>query len=198
MQNRYAQNLERETGIEPATNSLEGCDSTTELLPPLLPTAAPIRKIRSQRKTSNHRQRHCAGRPHCRIIQRPPCRNSQHNEQNHGEKETAHVRSLLIVAKPKPQQWCTGEDSNLRSSQGAADLQSAAINHSATCAKLCRTLRVQSLRPNNKNSQAHSNALHSPLGKFPATVVPRLPCAWAATLSSPTGEIWSWRRDLNP
>src|SRR5438128_9827290 len=26
--------LERETGIEPATNSLEGCDSTTELLPP--------------------------------------------------------------------------------------------------------------------------------------------------------------------
>src|SRR5437868_4199206 len=29
--------------------------------------------------------------------------------------------------------WWTGEDSNLRSSQGAADLQSAAINHSATC-----------------------------------------------------------------
>jgi hypothetical protein len=34
--------LERETGIEPATNSLEGCDSTTELLPldgnPVVPT----------------------------------------------------------------------------------------------------------------------------------------------------------------
>ena len=29
-----ASSLERETGIEPATNSLEGCDSTTELLPP--------------------------------------------------------------------------------------------------------------------------------------------------------------------
>jgi hypothetical protein len=27
--------LERETGFEPATNSLEGCDSTPELLPPL-------------------------------------------------------------------------------------------------------------------------------------------------------------------
>ena len=27
------EHLERETGIEPATNSLEGCDSTTELLP---------------------------------------------------------------------------------------------------------------------------------------------------------------------
>ena len=29
----YASTLERETGIEPATNSLEGCDSTIELLP---------------------------------------------------------------------------------------------------------------------------------------------------------------------
>ena len=28
--------MERETGIGPATNSLEGCDSTTELLPRLL------------------------------------------------------------------------------------------------------------------------------------------------------------------
>ena len=31
----WSLNLERETGIEPATNSLEGCDSTTELLPPI-------------------------------------------------------------------------------------------------------------------------------------------------------------------
>ncbi len=30
---RRRRRLERETGIEPATNSLEGCDSTTELLP---------------------------------------------------------------------------------------------------------------------------------------------------------------------
>ena len=29
----YASLMERETGIGPATNSLEGCDSTTELLP---------------------------------------------------------------------------------------------------------------------------------------------------------------------
>src|SRR5271157_2247262 len=31
--------LERETGLEPATNSLEGCDSTTELLPQKQPLA---------------------------------------------------------------------------------------------------------------------------------------------------------------
>ena len=34
--------LERETGIEPATNSLEGCDSTTELLPPNSGRTAPL------------------------------------------------------------------------------------------------------------------------------------------------------------
>ena len=32
--------LERETGIEPATNSLEGCDSTIELLPPVISVAS--------------------------------------------------------------------------------------------------------------------------------------------------------------
>jgi hypothetical protein len=40
--------LERETGIEPATNSLEGCDSTTELLPPfpsLLKCLEPMTRI---------------------------------------------------------------------------------------------------------------------------------------------------------
>ena len=89
-------NLERETGIEPATNSLEGCDSTTELLPPFTSTAAPIRKIRSQSKTSQHRQCHRAGRLHRRIVQRAPRRHSQYNEQKHREKETAHARSLLI------------------------------------------------------------------------------------------------------
>ncbi len=36
--------MERETGIEPATNSLEGCDSTTELLPriPLTRATKPV------------------------------------------------------------------------------------------------------------------------------------------------------------
>jgi hypothetical protein len=45
-------------------------------------------------------------------------------------------RSSDSFANHQIQSWCTGEDSNLRSSLGAADLQSAAINHSATCANL--------------------------------------------------------------
>jgi hypothetical protein len=45
--------MERETGIEPATNSLEGCDSTTELLPPsrcALRRASPRRAHRTFRR----------------------------------------------------------------------------------------------------------------------------------------------------
>jgi hypothetical protein len=40
--------LERETGIEPATNSLEGCDSTTELLPPTRLARLPLRRFGGQ------------------------------------------------------------------------------------------------------------------------------------------------------
>src|SRR5688572_30501835 len=52
--------LERETGIEPATNSLEGCDSTTELLPPsrLAPDAhSALRRVNPQRRAVNNTNR---------------------------------------------------------------------------------------------------------------------------------------------
>jgi hypothetical protein len=75
-----------------------------------------------------HREQAQNGKRHhadLAVAQRAP---SQHaKDQINGEchRKTIHNSNL----------WCTGEDSNLRSSQGAADLQSAAINHSATCAE---------------------------------------------------------------
>jgi putative membrane protein len=53
---QVVEKVERETGIGPATNSLEGCDSTTELLPliasilavPRALRVAPARPIRLQ------------------------------------------------------------------------------------------------------------------------------------------------------
>ncbi len=48
--------LERETGIEPATNSLEGCDSTIELLPPLESTTyrhAPKFRVTASKGVTN-------------------------------------------------------------------------------------------------------------------------------------------------
>src|ERR1019366_3206898 len=204
--------LERETGIEPATNSLEGCDSTTELLPPdsvpslrdshLFPTqpstppAAPCwaklfrpcgagasaSKIQRQiprsplqtprsllRSRPSHLHRRCRPQSSSRRS-----RSSRSCLRPHDQVRTANIASTAIAASlnfwslmvvhastastankanaahnrfisttPTPatvarrgpgKTWCTGEDSNLRSSQGAADLQSAAINHSATCA----------------------------------------------------------------
>jgi hypothetical protein len=84
--------------------------------------------------------------PHFAICQ---CRPRQHSQQDvhtqrNGQTVQLAVPSLSLGISlagfrsahthNTAQHWCTGEDSNLRSSQGAADLQSAAINHSATCA----------------------------------------------------------------
>ena len=105
--------LERETGLEPATNSLEGCDSTTELLPPLAITM-----------------------------------------------------------------WWREEDSNLRSSQGAADLQSAAINHSAISPnELDRWSWRRDLnpRPSDYKSDALPTELRQPVGKHPNITKSRSP-----------------------
>ncbi len=39
---------------------------------------------------------------------------------------------VRLPIPPRPQIWCQGQDSNLRSPQGAADLQSAGISRSPT------------------------------------------------------------------
>ena len=52
---QVVENMERETGIEPATNSLEGCDSTIELLPRFNPTTyiIPVLRRISSLKSGN-------------------------------------------------------------------------------------------------------------------------------------------------
>src|SRR6266480_1405961 len=74
-------------------------------------------------------------------------------------------------------EWCTGEDSNLRTSQGGADLQSAGFNHSPTCAEtptaspsLCAQSRAdRGRREKIEELNARGNALaQTPhLEKFP-------------------------------
>jgi hypothetical protein len=76
---------------------------------------------RLDREQSQNRQ---SSQPDLLVAERGP---RQHSQQNvNGERDGQAIQIS---------NWCTGEDSNLRSSQGAADLQSAAINHSATCAE---------------------------------------------------------------
>src|ERR1700686_2905895 len=52
--------VERETGIEPATNSLEGCDSTTELLPPLPHPDSPPDQPSDRPRASRRVRQNCA------------------------------------------------------------------------------------------------------------------------------------------
>jgi hypothetical protein len=95
--------LERETGIEPATNSLEGCDSTTELLPP-------VTLVRAKA---------------------PTCRCS------------------------RPRSKISGAQGRIRTSvtRRVADLQSAAINRSATCAS-CSVPLAEANSTESPNSSA--------------------------------------------
>lgn len=78
--------MERETGFEPATNSLEGCDSTPELLP-------------------------------------------------HAAHTAANREPKLLISVLRDRFPVIGGQGRIRTSvaRSAADLQSAAINHSATC-----------------------------------------------------------------
>src|SRR5579872_6066739 len=54
--------------------------------------------------------------------------------------------------------WCTGKDSNLRTSQGGADLQSAGFNHSPTCAL---AVSVEQRALSNSLRLAHSSQLEA-------------------------------------
>src|SRR5438876_6964199 len=62
-------------------------------------------------------------------------------------------------AKPAPRSWWTGEDSNLRSPQGAADLQSAGFSHSPT--RPANSSGTQTSRPANLPGQ-RTHALRTP------------------------------------
>jgi hypothetical protein len=44
------------------------------------------------------------------------------------------LASLRLTPAKTAQHWCTGKDSNLRTSLGGTDLQSVGFNHSPTCA----------------------------------------------------------------
>ena len=166
--------MERETGIEPATNSLEGCDSTTELLPPMSrPSSAlapsllklPINWVSSLSPPSCGGARSAPCRP-ARFISKLPI---------NWVSLTSADNALALSAKR-----CCGEG-RVRTSVGTrpADLQSAAIDRSATSPLSRRSL-----------------ICWSPCFR-------RVPEDPLRTMNSGAGSgrgslRWSWRRDLNP
>src|SRR5579862_4424549 len=149
--------LERETGIEPATNSLEGCDSTTELLPPSLTRVlAPLDGGQAAFALARFPSSPGGGpiraaRPSLRGPGRPltpstdPARRAQHSTE-----PPLHARSACLRTAPPCTRACRrlANRSSLRRCQRAkvggegrtrtfeatraTDLQSAAFDRSAT------------------------------------------------------------------
>ena len=119
----HERSLERETGIEPATNSLEGCDSTTELLPPFDSLRSLRASLRALTSPSTQLQRRCA------LAQRP-------NKHSRGDPSPpTFIRRRANLHASAQEGWWGGEGSNLRSPK-AAGLQPAAIDRSATSPNL--------------------------------------------------------------
>ena len=95
--------MERETGIEPATNSLEGCDSTTELLPPSRSCALSIRAsaghpavARSSRQsTDNH-----SFTARRRLARQPDLVTSRHSLARGDRERRLVAREGLEPSKP--------------------------------------------------------------------------------------------------
>src|SRR4029077_7503999 len=82
--------------------------------------------------------------------------------------------------------WCTGKDSNLRTSLGGTDLQSVGFNHSPTCAKTpCACAR-----------RNDATAGHSPIEKQSARESPlaRKHHTWKNSLWSAVGKNLLRRR----
>ena len=156
-----AQRLERETGIEPATNSLEGCDSTTELLPP--PRLTPCRLLR---------------RFHLRALR---FSGQDGGQTRRSKPSTAHRLANRSLRAYRLARAKVGGEGRVRTSvaRWAADLQSAAIDRSATsplsrrsliCWSPCfRRVPEDPLRTMNSGAGGRRGSLR-----------------------------WSWRRDLNP
>ena len=146
-------------------------------------------------------------------------RDPRQNHQ-HGDTHPSATQSRFIH-----ESWCTGEDSNLRSPLGAADLQSAAINHSATCAHPAeqkppagtanllsqRCQRAIAKRPatrpaklrnrraiatSARNQLTRKLLLGSVLLESSASCLACF-CCYASRRAQGL-QFWSWRRDLNP
>src|SRR6266478_5713037 len=99
----------------------------------------------------------------------------------------------LVVLSSTRTWWWTGEDSNLRSPQGAADLQSAGFSHSPTRPR--KNLQRNINRICSKNYAASENTKRTRVKRHQPVYFD-----FQDSLRLTPLQIfwWSWRRELNP
>ena len=176
--------MERETGIEPATNSLEGCDSTTELLPPSRLTRLRPSALRRGKPAPSVPSN--AGLLASTWLPTPL--KLRRTGASRSPPSLARSRRRLRRAK-------AGGEGRIRTSEAtrATDLQSVAFDRSATSPMFRRrsAIRHAARPPGWARRRLLITARHDSywvrwfLGTAGKRAVYRL---------SP----WSWRRDLNP
>src|SRR5438270_13392479 len=69
-----------------------------------------------------------------RIRDRRPRQHSKYDVRDKSCCKAIHCLQILRDQRSGFHHWCTGKDSNLRTSLGGTDLQSVGFNHSPTCA----------------------------------------------------------------
>jgi hypothetical protein len=198
--------LERETGIEPATNSLEGCDSTTELLPPSRRAHPPSPLRRGEpahRNPATTVTRH-TGRaaapypisPAIALVRRLPAglhRRRPRVTRFGGTAFAPGLPSRSARARARARAKAGGEG-RIRTSEaaGAADLQSAAFDRSATSpASVTRCCPAPSASPPPKGrpppAPPESRLPHSPCHASLVLCCPLRPSVMSAGVRVPGG-----------
>src|SRR5580692_13035675 len=102
-----------------------------------------------------------------------------------------------LMRNESHQSWCTGKDSNLRTSQGGTDLQSVGFNHSPTCAKTPAFVRLRQIpEPQRLCAEDASTAGNDPIEKPSARENPlaRKHHTWKNSLWSAVGKNLLRRR----
>ena len=203
--------MERETGIGPATNSLEGCDSTTELLPPCTNLWSWRRGLNSRplpyqgsALPLSYASQTCPYYPTAiyRLRSLPSTTRNPANPNNtnvrsryfpasivqYADKASSPITTSATIILPLPdglkststpydKTEVNGAQGRIRTSvtRRVADLQSAAINHSATCAHLFAVRPTTTQAPalttqNTHNSLRGSVARSSHKGTSSTTI----------------------------
>ena len=143
--------MERETGIEPATNSLEGCDSTTELLPPTFAHLSPLRRAGPRLSSfaqplPNRSTSFTALLTNAKsleaITETVAARLRGDEKIEEGRPDPTNLFARLARVQPfrtSEPRGKVGGEGRVRTSVAtwAADLQSAAIDRSATSPLVC-------------------------------------------------------------
>src|ERR1700751_2931 len=99
---------------------------------------------RLHRKQGQDRKRHHADSLVGNCCVRQQSKNDERRKRNPQAVHSIPRIASLGTFSPRishRNSWCTGKDSNLRTSLGGTDLQSVGFNHSPTCAETAQTSR---------------------------------------------------------